>query len=221
MNNPPANSIGIIILSGGMDSVTLLHHLVKNLDCTVHAISYNYGQKHSKELECAKYQCELLGVEHHIIELPFVNELFDSNLLQSGDEIPEGHYEDENMKQTVVPNRNMIMMSIAVGYGCSKKADWLAIGVHDGDHAIYPDCRHEFIDAFTKAVELCDWHPFTIYAPFQALDKKGILEIGMPLEVDYDHTWTCYKGGDEPCGVCGSCVERDEAFAQYYAEHGE
>jgi 7-cyano-7-deazaguanine synthase len=106
----------------------------------------------------------------------------------------------------------MIMMSIAVGYGCSIKADWLAIGVHAGDHAIYPDCRKEFIDAFTSAVELCDWHPFTIFAPFQDLDKKAILEIGIPLGVDYSNTWTCYKGLDEPCGTCGSCTERNEAF---------
>ncbi len=213
MKNPPPASKGILILSGGMDSVTLLHHLKKNLSCDVTALSYDYGQKHVRELECAAYHCKQLKVPHHVIELPFIGALFTSSLLKSGDAIPDGHYEDDTMKQTVVPNRNMIMMSIAVGYGCSVGADWLCIGVHAGDHAMYPDCRAEFIDAFKKAVALCDWHNFSLYAPFQSLNKKGILEVGIPLGVDYDKTWTCYKGLDAPCGTCGSCTERAEAFA--------
>lgn len=211
---PKKRSKGVLILSGGMDSVTLLHFLTKHLQCEMNAVSFNYGQKHKKELKYAKKQCEELGVEHHIIDLPFVGTLFESALLSGGADIPEGHYQAENMKQTVVPNRNMIMSSIAVGYGQSINADFLALGVHAGDHAIYPDCREEFIEALRKAVELSDWNPFTIFAPFQRMTKIEILEIGHQLHppVDYAKTWTCYKGGEEACGKCGSCQERLEAF---------
>jgi 7-cyano-7-deazaguanine synthase len=197
-----------------MDSVTLLHFLVKQCGCSMHALSFDYGQKHVKEITYAARHCKELGVAHQIIALPFVGSLFQSHLLSTGGEIPEGHYQEENMKQTVVPNRNMIMSAIAVGYGQSVGASFLALGVHAGDHAIYPDCREEFIDALRKAVELSDWHPFTIFAPFQRMTKKEILSIGMQLHppVDYSKTWTCYKGLDKACGKCGSCQERGEAF---------
>ncbi|MBM3227663.1 7-cyano-7-deazaguanine synthase QueC [Candidatus Peribacteria bacterium] len=211
---PQKGSSGVIILSGGMDSVTLLHFLVKHLGCSMRAISFDYGQKHAKEIACAKAQCEELGVNHQVIALPFVGDLFTSALLSKGSDIPEGHYKEDNMKQTVVPNRNMIMSSIAVGYGQSTGASFLALGVHAGDHTIYPDCRESFIDALRKAVELSDWNPFTIYAPFQRMTKVEILEIGFQLSppVDYAKTWTCYKGRDQACGKCGSCQERAEAF---------
>jgi 7-cyano-7-deazaguanine synthase len=212
---PPEGASGVIILSGGMDSVTLLHFLVKHRKCRMKAVSFDYGQKHSKELACARKQCELLGVEHHTVELPFMKTLFTSALLTGGSEVPEGHYQAENMKQTVVPNRNMIMSAIAVGFGESQKLDFLALGVHAGDHEIYPDCRAQFIDALRKAVELSDWKKFTIFAPFQKMTKKEILEIGYQLTppVDYSQTWTCYKGGARACGKCGACQERLEAFA--------
>jgi len=206
----PSCSRGVIILSGGMDSVTLLHHLVHN-DNYVEALSFNYGQKHSKELGCAKRQCYDLGVSHTIIDLPFVNELFKSDLLESGDDLPHGHYEQDNMKQTVVPNRNMIMSAIAVGYASSIKADFVALGVHSGDHAIYPDCRKEFVEAFASAVKLADWEVIQIVAPFIYMDKKAILEIGLPLGVDYSQTWTCYEGKEKP-EKTGATVERAEAF---------
>ncbi len=211
---PKKGSKGVMILSGGMDSVTLLHFLVKHLRCEMAAISFDYGQKHVKELECAKKNCEELKVEHHVIALPFIDELFSSALLKKGEEIPEGHYEAENMKQTVVPNRNMILSAIAVGFGQSRSAGFLSLGVHAGDHAIYPDCRMEFIDAFRKTVELSDWNPFTVKAPFLRMTKKEILEIGFGLTppVNYTQTWTCYKGEDRPCGKCGACQERAEAF---------
>ncbi len=213
---PEKGSRGVIILSGGMDSVTLLHFLVKHLQCSMKAISFDYGQKHKKEIAFAKAQCEELDVEHCVIELPFIADLFSSALLSKGSEIPEGHYKEENMKQTVVPNRNMIMSSIAVGLGQSTGASFLALGVHAGDHTIYPDCRAEFIDAFRAAVELSDWNPFTVFAPFQRMTKVEILEIGFQLSppVDYAKTWTCYKGMEKACGKCGSCQERGEAFAQ-------
>ncbi len=211
---PEKGSRGVIILSGGMDSVTLLHFLVKHLQCSMKAVSFDYGQKHKREINYAKTQCEELGIEHHVIDLPFVGTLFSSALLGGGSAIPEGHYKEENMKQTVVPNRNMIMSSIAVGYGQSTGASFLALGVHAGDHTIYPDCREEFIDALRDAVELADWNPFTIYAPFQRMTKTEILEIGFQLSppVDYAKTWTCYKGLEKACGKCGSCQERGEAF---------
>ena len=157
----------------------------------------------------------MLGIPHHVINLPFINELFKSELLSSGGQIPEGHYESENMKQTVVPNRNMIMSSIAVGYGQSLKYDYLSLGVHAGDHAIYPDCRAEFIEAFKKAVELSDWHQLSIKAPFQRMTKIQILEIGFALSpaIDYSLSWTCYKGNKLACGKCGACQERLEAFS--------
>lgn len=211
---PREGSSGVQILSGGMDSVTLLHFLVKYRKCRMKAVSFDYGQKHSKELEFAKQNCEELGVEHHIVELPFMQTLFRSTLLKGGGDIPEGHYQAENMKQTVVPNRNMIMSAIAVGFGQSHKLDFLSLGVHAGDHEIYPDCREEFIAALRKAVELSDWQKFTIFAPFQRMTKKEILEIGYQLTppVDYAKTWTCYKGEAKACGKCGACQERLEAF---------
>jgi 7-cyano-7-deazaguanine synthase len=213
---PPAGAGGVHILSGGMDSVTLLHFLVRHRKCRMKAISFDYGQKHVKELEFAKIHCKELGVEHHIVELPFINTLFKSDLLQSGGKIPDGHYEEASMKQTVVPNRNMIMSAIAVGFGQSHGLQFLSLGVHAGDHAIYPDCRTEFIDAFRAAVQLSDWQPFTVFAPFQRMTKKEILEIGLQLmpPIDYAQTWTCYKGEEKPCGKCGACQERSEAFAE-------
>jgi 7-cyano-7-deazaguanine synthase len=213
---PPASSKGVIILSGGMDSVTLLHFLVKHCKCTMDAISFDYGQKHRKEIFYAKKQCEFLAVKHHTVTLPFVASLFSSALLIGGVEIPDGHYEEESMKQTVVPNRNMIMSAIAAGYGQSSGASFLALGVHAGDHAIYPDCRAEFIRSLRKTIELSDWNAFTIFAPFQRMTKVEILEIGLQLHppVDYGMTWTCYKGKESPCGECGACRERGEAFGK-------
>ncbi len=212
---PPERSSGVHILSGGMDSATLLHFLVRHRGCKMAAVSFDYGQKHAKELDCAKHQCEALGVEHHVVALPFVAELFSSTLLRGGADVPKGHYEEESMKRTVVPNRNMIMAAIAAGFGQSRKLEFLTLGVHAGDHAIYPDCRAEFIDAFRAAIELSDWQPFTVYAPFQRMTKREILEIGMQLSppVDYARTWTCYNGRDKACGACGACGERLEAFA--------
>lgn len=212
---PPEGASGVQILSGGMDSVTLLHFLVKHRKCPMMALSFDYGQKHTKELDYAKQNCKDLGVEHHLISLPFVGELFTSALLSGGTEIPEGHYEAETMKQTVVPNRNMIMAAIGAGFGQSRRLDFLSLGVHLGDHAIYPDCRTEFIDSLRKTIELSDWNPFTVFAPFQRMTKIEIIEIGLQLSppVDYGKTWTCYKGLEKACGRCGACHERLEAFA--------
>ncbi|MCK5460393.1 7-cyano-7-deazaguanine synthase QueC [Candidatus Gracilibacteria bacterium] len=203
---------GVIILSGGLDSSVLAHFLIKEKKTNLLALSFDYGQKHRKELDCAAFQAKSLKIPHKIINLGFMNEAFTSSLLSSGDAIPEGHYEDENMKQTVVPNRNMILISIAAGFAISQNREYLFYGAHAGDHSIYPDCRGEFIQKLRETLSLCDWQNLTLEAPFQNLKKDEIVKIGYDMEIDFSQTWTCYKGGEKSCGVCGSCSERLEAF---------
>ncbi len=209
---------GIIILSGGLDSTVLAHDLIKNKNFDLIALSFNYGQKHSKELECAKLQCEILKIPHKIIDLSFMNTCFKSSLLNSGEDIPEGHYEDENMKSTVVPNRNMILLSIAAGIAISEKRNFLFYGAHGGDHAIYPDCRKEFVKSMQESLKLCDWEKISLEVPYLDLDKTEIVKKGLGLKIDFSKTWTCYKGLKKPCGKCGSCVERLEAFEKNNSE---
>lgn len=200
----------LIIVSGGMDSITLLH---KHANEIALAISYNYGSKHNeKEIPFAKEHCSLLGIEHIEISLSFVNQYFQSSLLQSGKEIPEGHYTDENMKSTVVPFRNGIMLSIAAGIAESNGLKYIMLANYFGDHAIYPDCRASFIKAMNEAVSNGTYENINIKAPFTSIDKREIALIGKELGIDYSKTWTCYKGGEKHCGVCGSCIERKEAL---------
>ena len=203
----------IIILSGGMDSTTLLYKLLKE-GKEVEALSFDYGQRHKKELDFAKITCEKLGVPHKRVNLSFLKELLYNSALTGDIDIPEGHYEDESMKLTVVPNRNMIMASIAIGYAVNVNADEVALGVHAGDHAIYPDCRPEFVFALRKIAEIANFKPIEIYAPFLFIDKADIAILGKELGVDYSNTWTCYKGQAIPCGKCGACRERAEAFSK-------
>ena len=154
--------------------------------------------------------------EHRIADLSAINPLLGNNSLSSDQtEIPEGHYEEESMKLTVVPNRNMIMLSVAVGWALALKFDAVAYGAHSGDHAIYPDCREEFAQALDRAVSLCDWHGMRLMRPFVKMDKGEIAKRGAALGVPFDLTWTCYKGGDVHCGKCGACQERREAFATH------
>ncbi len=203
----------VIILSGGMDSTTLLYSLLEQ-DYEIYAISFNYGQKHSKELEFAKKTTKKLEVPHKIIDISSIAHagLFGESSLTSREKIPDGHYEEESMKSTVVPNRNMIMLSLAIGYAISIKADSVYYGAHAGDHAIYPDCRPVFIEKMRKVAEVCHYYPIKIIAPFQNYSKGDIVKEGIDLGVDYSLTWTCYKGKQKACGKCGSCVERLEAF---------
>ena len=203
----------LIILSGGLDSTVLAHDIVTRGEKQLAAVSFDYGQKHTCELDCAAKQASLLGIDHQIVALPFIGELFDSALLKNGDELPYGHYEDENMKQTVVPNRNMIMLSIAAGLAISQQRTELFYGAHGGDHAIYPDCRPDFVEAMKSALHLCDWQKLKLHVPYLHDDKAKIVAHGLELGVDFAQTWTCYAGGAQPCGTCGSCVERAEAFA--------
>jgi len=201
----------VVILSGGMDSTTLLYRVIKD-GYKTRAISFDYNQKHKKELSSASLTCESLKIPHKIISLSVLNELAPSALTRSDWDVPEGHYADENMKQTVVPNRNMVMLSLATSYAISKKARFLFYGVHSGDHAIYPDCRPDFYKYMQDAIMRADWHEVLLKAPFICLDKGDIVILGKKIGVDYSKTWTCYQGKEKACGKCGSCVERLEAF---------
>ncbi len=203
----------LIILSGGVDSTVLAHDLIAHGGIALSALSFDYGQKHTRELQCAATQAKILGISHTMVALPFINELFASDLLKNGGDLPHGHYEADNMKQTVVPNRNMIMLSIAAGVAISEQRNTLYYGAHGGDHAIYPDCRPDFVMAMQQTLKLCDWQKIDLRVPFLHDNKTAIVKRGLELGVDFAQTWTCYAGGAQPCGQCGSCVERAEAFA--------
>ncbi len=202
----------IVSLSGGLDSATLLYWAVNRYEVT--AITFDYGSKHNtKELAAAEKLAKLTRVPHILIRLPFVNDLFKSSLLKSGGEIPEGHYEDASMRSTVVPFRNGIMLSIAAGVAESSDASTVLYAAHAGDHAIYPDCRPEFLKAMSDAAKSGTYNGVGIADPFVDLSKKDIVLLGRELGVPFDITYSCYKGGDLHCGKCGTCVERKEAFS--------
>jgi 7-cyano-7-deazaguanine synthase len=203
----------VVLCSGGMDSVTALYWAHRT-HAVAAAVSFDYGAKHNhREIPFAAEHARQIGARHEIIALDFVNRLFASDLLASGGEIPEGHYEAENMKQTVVPFRNAIMLSIACGFGESVGAEALVIAAHGGDHAIYPDCREDFMQAMADAMRLGTYANVQLLRPFIALNKAQIAAEGARLGVDFARTWSCYKGGALHCGKCGTCVERREAFA--------
>ena len=203
----------VVLLSGGMDSVTALYHAASEHKA-VATISFDYGSKHNaKEIPFAAWHSERLGVQHEVVNLGFVDRLFESNLLKSGGKIPDGHYEEESMKQTVVPFRNGIMLSIAAGFAESIKATGVVIAAHAGDHAIYPDCREDFMAPMAQAIQAGTYAEVEILRPFIGMDKAGIAARGHSLGVDFSKTWSCYKGGDRHCGTCGTCVERIEAFS--------
>ena len=205
----------MVALSGGLDSTVLLYFMLKQGRDTL-AVSFSYGQKHDKELIFAQRQCETLGVTHTVVDLTGVGALLavgGCSLLGS-DKIPEGHYEDSSMRSTVVPNRNMIMLSIAGGIAMANDFDSLAIGAHAGDHCVYPDCRPAFMSAMQTAFSLADWKALTLVTPFIDKTKADIVSLGAELGVPFVDTWSCYKGGELHCGLCGTCVERKEAFDQ-------
>jgi 7-cyano-7-deazaguanine synthase len=201
----------VVSLSGGIDSSTLLHWAMRRYN--VVALTFDYGSKHAeREQAAAKEIAALAGAEHILTRLPFVNELFKSDLLQSGGEIPEGHYENSSMKSTVVPFRNGIMLSIAAGFAESVGAATVLYAAHAGDHAIYPDCRPEFLKAMSEAARAGTYMNVKIEDPFVDLHKKDIVLLGHELRVPFEITYSCYKGGSLHCGRCGTCVERREAF---------
>jgi 7-cyano-7-deazaguanine synthase len=196
-----------------MDSVTLLYHL-RSQGYEVHALSFDYGQRHKKELDYARGICAELGVPHYVVDLSSVNVLLKGSSLTDDIDVPEGHYAEPTMKQTVVPNRNMIMLSIAVGHAVSIEAEAVFFGAHAGDHAIYPDCRKEFVEVLSAVCQIANYHPVRIEAPFIDMDKGDIAIRGKELGVPYNRTWTCYKGLERHCGKCGACAERIEAMAK-------
>lgn len=201
----------VIIVSGGLDSITLLYDKAETIAL---AISFDYGQNHSKkELPYAEYHCQQLGIPHITIPLTFMHQYFKSSLLEGAEAIPEGHYEEENMKSTVVPFRNGIMLAIATGIAESHELKRVYIANHGGDHTIYPDCRPEFIDAMDKATSAGTFVDVRVEAPYTNISKADIVRRGTALGIDYAKTWSCYKGSEMHCGKCGTCVERKEAFA--------
>ena len=200
----------LIIVSGGMDSITLLHYRKEQISL---AVTFDYGSNHNRrETEFAAYHCKSLGIEQIVIPLSFIHDYFKSSLLQGADAIPEGHYTAENMKSTVVPFRNGIMLAVACGIAESRGLDRVLIANHTGDHAIYPDCRENFIAAMGKAMEAGTYEHISIDAPFTDISKTDIALIGKRLGIDYSKTYSCYKGGEKHCGKCGTCVERKEAL---------
>ena len=196
-----------------MDSVTMLHDLYEQ-GHELEVVSFDYGQRHAKELDVARANAEKLGLAHKVIEMQFLSQLLDKSALTGDTDVPEGHYADENMKQTVVPNRNMIMASLAIGLAVNNGQEAIAMGVHSGDHAIYPDCRPEFISALRTTALIANYEPIDVLAPYLKMDKGSIIKRGLEIPtMDYSETWTCYKGLVKACGECGSCQERLEGFA--------
>ena len=202
----------VVIFSGGMDSFTVLSRAIQE-GYQVYALTFNYGQRHLKEIEYASAVCEELGADHKIIDISVINQLIQGSSLTSDIDIPEGHYAADNMKSTVVPNRNMILLSLAVGYAVSISASKVFYGAHSGDHAIYPDCRPEFVQKMNDVSAIANYDAVEIVTPYLDYDKGGILADGLKMGLDYSKAWTCYNGRDKACGKCGSCDERLEAFA--------
>ena len=202
----------LVLLSGGMDSVTALYWARQQHE-VVGAVSFDYGSKHNeKEIAFAAWHCAQIQVKHDTVALPFVNDLFASDLLKSGGDIPDGHYEEQSMKRTVVPFRNGIMLAIACGIAESREAEALVIAAHSGDHAIYPDCREPFMHSMATAMREGTYARIELLRPFIDKDKTAIAQLGHDLGIDFAQTWSCYKGGHIHCGTCGTCVERREAF---------
>lgn len=209
MNGNKKNAL--LVLSGGMDSVTLLYDRAEEIAL---AVSFDYGSNHNhKEIPFAKKHCEALGIPHIVIPLKFMAEHFESSLLSGADAIPEGHYADENMKSTVVPFRNGIMLSIAAGLAESKGLQKVMMANHFGDHEVYPDCRKEFVDNMSAAISAGTYANIFIDAPYTSISKADIARKGAALGIDYTQTWSCYKGLEKHCGKCGTCIERKEALA--------
>lgn len=200
----------LIIYSGGMDSTVLLNDYSQQIAL---AVSFDYGSKHNKkEIAYAHWNCKQLGIKHKIIDLSTAMADFNSSLIQKDLDVPEGHYEDKSMKSTVVPFRNGIMLSIAVGLAESYGLKKVYLASHAGDHAVYPDCRSEFTTAISLAAQLGTYEGVQILSPYNSITKRDIALHGKGLGVDFAETWSCYKGKEKHCGKCGTCVERIEAL---------
>lgn len=201
----------ILILSGGMDSTTMLYDYKDNIAL---AVSFHYGSNHNdKEIPFARYHCEKLGIKHITIPLAFMKQYFRSSLLEGSEAIPEGNYDEENMKSTVVPFRNGIMLAIVAGLAETYGLKHVMMANHSGDHTIYPDCRPSFVAAMSAAIAAGTYEGITLETPYTNLSKGDIARKGKELGLDYTQTWSCYKGGEIHCGKCGTCRERKEALA--------
>ncbi len=202
----------VIVLSGGMDSVTMLYEYADRIAL---AVNFSYGSNHNeREAACARWHCRKLGIELVEIDMSFIGENFHSSLLEGAEAIPEGDYDFDNMKSTVVPFRNGIMLAAAAGLAESRGLAHVMIANHSGDHALYPDCRNSFIEAMSKAISAGTYDGITVFAPYTQLDKAEIARHGKRLGIDYRQTYSCYKGGEKHCGVCGTCRERKAALAE-------
>lgn len=201
----------ILILSGGMDSTTMLYEYRDDIAL---AVSFHYGSNHNdKEIPFARYHCEKLGIKHITIPLAFMKQYFRSSLLEGSEAIPEGNYDDENMKSTVVPFRNGIMLAIVTGLAETYGLKHVMMANHGGDHTIYPDCRPAFVEAMSAAIAAGTYEGITLKTPYTNITKGEIARKGKALGIDYTQTWSCYKGGAVHCGKCGTCRERKEALA--------
>lgn len=200
----------VLIYSGGMDSTTMLYEYASEIAL---AVNFHYGANHNRrESECARYHCKKLGIELIEVNLPFMSAHFESSLLEGARAIPDGEYEDTNMHSTVVPFRNGIMLSIAAGIAESRRLKKIMIANHGGDHSLYPDCRPDFIDAMANAVRTGTYVHLALSAPYTFLTKTDIAVRGLGLGIDYSTTYSCYRGGDNPCGTCATCLEREKAL---------
>ncbi|MBA6233769.1 MULTISPECIES: 7-cyano-7-deazaguanine synthase QueC [unclassified Colwellia] len=202
----------VVIYSGGMDSFTVLNRALHD-GKEVFALTFDYGQRHVKEIEYASTVCQSLNVNHKVIDISSINQLLAGSSLTDDIDIPQGHYEAESMKSTVVPNRNMILLSLAVGYAVSVGASQVYYGAHSGDHAIYPDCRPEFVMKMNEVCKIANYESVEIFSPYLTVTKSDILTDGLKMGLKYDNTWTCYNGREKACGQCGACQERLEAFS--------
>lgn len=202
----------LVIYSGGMDSFTLLNDLM--LNNKVYAVTFDYGQKHSKEIDFAYNFCKKEFISHSVIKFDNNKDLFGYTTPLTGGygAIPEGHYADESMRQTVVPNRNMLMLTMAATIAVRLNIQKVYYGAHAGDHTIYPDCRPEFIYAMNRVLEVSHYEQVIICAPYINMPKGQIAAIGKGLGLNYGEAWTCYNGREKACGKCGACVERKEAM---------
>lgn len=205
----------VVIYSGGMDSYTVLHRALREgLD--VHALSFDYGQRHARELEVAERVCRQLGVPHQVVDIRAIHGLIDNSALTDASRaLPEGDYGEENLSATVVPNRNMILLALAIAKAVNIGAGRVDYGAHGGDHVLYPDCRPEFVEAMNAVAGIANFEAVEIHAPYLHATKTQILAEGLAMGLDYIDTWTCYRGEALACGRCGSCRERLAAFAAH------
>lgn len=213
MPTTPTANATVVIYSGGMDSFTVLHRALRE-GRNVHALSFDYGQRHVRELDTAQRVCHALDVPHQVVDIRAIHGLIDSSALTDATQaMPHGDYASDNLASTAVPNRNMILLSLAIAKAVNIGADRVDYGAHGGDHVLYPDCRPAFVDAMRHAAGLANLAPVEIHAPYLHATKAEILREGLAMGLDYADTWTCYEGGEQACGQCASCRERLEAFA--------